>query len=104
MHMNAHTHAGVQPWRVSGSPKDGWRRQRMQSRTPSLMPENGQPLGVWPNSQSLIKLYFYRDCYMTSKEQVHGMIFQAEKVYTEIPRKFTGSSTDLIMLNEGYFD
>ena len=41
---------------------------------------------------------------MTSKEQVHGMIFQAEKVYTEIPRKFTGSSTDLFILNKGCFD
>ena len=52
---------GVQPRRVSGSPKDGRRRQRMRGRTPSLMLENGQPLWVWPNSQSLIKLYFYRD-------------------------------------------
>ena len=41
---------------------------------------------------------------MTSKEQVHGMISQAEKVYTEIPRKCTGSSTDLFILNKGYFD
>ena len=40
---------------------------------------------------------------MTSKEQVHGMISQAEKVYTEMPRKCTGSSTDLFMLNQGYF-
>ena len=41
---------------------------------------------------------------MTSKEQVHGMISQAEKVYTEIPRKRTGSSTDLFILNKSYFD
>ena len=41
---------------------------------------------------------------MTSKELVLGMIFQAEKVYTEIPRKGTGSSTDLFLLNKGYFD
>ena len=53
--------AGVQPWWVSGSPKDGQCRQRMRGQTPSLMPENGQPLWVWLNSKSLIKLYFYRD-------------------------------------------
>ena len=41
---------------------------------------------------------------MTSREQVHGMIFQAEKVYTEIPGKGTGSSTDLFILNKGYFN
>ena len=41
---------------------------------------------------------------MTAKEQVHGMIFQAEKVYTEISRKCTGSSTDLFILNKRYFD
>ena len=41
---------------------------------------------------------------MSSKEQVHGMIFQAEKVYTEIPKKCTGSSTDLFILNKGCFD
>ena len=41
---------------------------------------------------------------MTSKEQVHGMISPAGKVYTEIPRKFTGSSTDLFILNKSYFD
>ena len=40
---------------------------------------------------------------MTAKEQVHGMIFQAEKVYTEISRKCTGSSTDF-HTNKGYFD
>ena len=61
----SHTHsyriAGVQPQQVSGSPKDGRRRRRMRDQTPSLMPENGQPLWVWPNSKSLIKLYFYRD-------------------------------------------
>ena len=33
----------------------------MRGQTPSLMPENGQPLWVWLNSKSLIKLYFYRD-------------------------------------------
>ena len=77
----------------SRSPKDGWCRRRMQSRTPSLMLENGSPCGC-DRTLSLIKLYFNRDCYMTSKEQVHGMISQAEKVYTEIPRKCTGSSTD----------
>ena len=43
-------------------------------------------------------------CYITSKEQVHGMISQAEKVYIEIPRKCTGSSTDLFILNKSYFD
>ena len=53
--------AGVQPRRVSGSPKDGRHRRRTRDQTPSLMPENGQPLWVWPNSKSLIKLYFYRD-------------------------------------------
>ena len=53
--------AGVQPQRVSGSPKDGQCRQRTRDQTPSSMPENGQPLWVWPNSKSLIKLYFYRD-------------------------------------------
>ena len=32
------------------------------------------------------------------------MISQAEKVYTEIQRKCTGSSTDLFILNKGYFE
>ena len=40
---------------------------------------------------------------MTSKEQAHGMISQAGKVYTEIPRKCIGSSTDLFIVNKGYF-
>ena len=53
--------AGVQSRRVSGSPKDGRHRRRTRDQTPSLMPENSQPLWVWPNSKSLIKLYFYRD-------------------------------------------
>ena len=53
--------AGVQPQRVSGSLKDGRHRWRTRDQTPILMPENGQPLWVWPNSKSLIKLYFYRD-------------------------------------------
>ena len=53
--------AVAQTWRVSVSPKDGQRRQLMKGQTPSLMLENGQPLWVWPNSKSLIKLYFYRD-------------------------------------------
>ena len=38
--------ARVQPQQVSGSPKDGRRRRRMRGQTPSLMPENGQPLWV----------------------------------------------------------
>ena len=33
---------------------------------------------------------------------MHGIISQEEKVYTEIPRKCTGSSADLFLLNEGY--
>ena len=41
---------------------------------------------------------------MTSKEQAHGMISQAGKVYTEIPRKCIGSFTDLFIVNKGYFD
>ena len=41
---------------------------------------------------------------MTSKEQVHGMISQAEKVYIEIPRKCIGSFTDSFIVNKGYFD
>ena len=86
---------GVQPRRVSGSPKDGWHRRRMRGQTPSLMPENGQPLWVWLNSKSLIKLYFYRDLLYDIKGTGNGMISQAEKVYTEIPRKCTGSSTGI---------
>ena len=35
--------AGAQTWRVSVSPKDGWRMRRMRGQTPILMPENGQP-------------------------------------------------------------
>ena len=59
--------AGVQPRWVSGSPKDGQCRRRMRGQTPSLMPENGQPLWVWLNSKGLIKLYFYRDLLYDSK-------------------------------------
>ena len=86
--------AGVQPRQVSGSPKDGQRRQRMQSWTPSLMLENGQPLWVWLNSQSLIKLYFYRNLLYNIKEtgtwhdfsSRKGLYRNAKKMYRKFYR------------------